>query len=64
MGLEDPDPQRDGHIDPALPVDLHAVRAAGLSGVKPGEDPARADSQAPEGSTSKARTWYRAVSQT
>ena len=65
VGLEDPDPQRDGDIDPTGLVDLHPVGAAGLAGIEPGEDAARADaSERPTVSTSNARTWYRAVSQT
>ena len=54
--LEDPDPQRDGHVDPPVRVHLHPVGTAGLSGIEPGEDAARADAQRPVVSTSKART--------
>src|SRR5271166_6910114 len=49
MGLEDPDTQGDGHVDPALAVDLHPVRPAGLTRVKPREDSARAYSEASRG---------------
>ena len=44
--LEDPDPERDGDVDPAGPVDLHPVGTAGLARVEPGEDAARAGLQA------------------